>query len=104
MSELTNIVMKAIMGSIARYGGDLPAAMLGELQTRMSSLTRLPGVVVEGMGQNLIEDVGKAVPGEVGDAVRGVGGTTGEAAKSVGSAVGSEAKKALGGLFGGDKE
>ncbi len=104
MSELSNIIIKAIMGAIARYGGDLPSVMLGELQRNMDGLTRLPGVMVEGMGSNLVESVGKAVPGSVGDAVRGVGGTAGDAAKGVTDAVGTEAKKAFGGLFGGNKD
>ena len=92
------------MGAIARYGGDLPSIMLGELQRSMGRLTRLPGVMVEGMGSNLVESVGNAMPGAVGDAVRGVGETTGEAVKGVTDAVGAKAKKALGGLFGGDKD
>ena len=104
VSELSNIIIKAIMGAITRYGGDLPSVMLGELQRNMGGLTRLPGVMVEGMGSNVVESVGNAVPGAVGDAVRGVGGTTTEAAKGVTGAVGAEAKKALGGLFGGDKD
>ena len=104
MSELSNIIIKAIMGAIARYGGDLPSVMLGELQRSMGGLTRLPGVMVEGMGSNLVESVGNAVPGAVGDAVRGVGGTTGEASKSVTDAVGAEAEKVLGGLFGGKQD
>ncbi len=104
VSELSSIIIKAIMGAIARYGGDLPSIMLGELQRSMGRLTRLPGVMVEGMGSNLVESVGNAMPGAVGDAVRGVGETTGEAAKGVTDAVGAKAKKALGGLFGGDKD
>ena len=89
MSELSNIIVKAIMGAIARYGGDLPSVMLGELQRNMGGLTRLQGVTIEGMGSNLAESVG---------------GTSGEAAKSVTDAVGAEAKKAFGSLFGGDKD
>ncbi len=92
MSELSNIIIKAIMGAIAQHGGDLPSVMLGELQRSMGGLTRLPGVMVEGMGSNLLESVGSAGPG------------AGEAAKGVTDAVGAEAKKALGGLFGGNKD
>jgi hypothetical protein len=101
MSELTNIIMKAILGSIARYGGDLPGAILSGLNSGLGGVARVPGVVVSGMGGNLVEAAGAAVGGKTGDAIRGVGGS---AAESVGEAVGEEAAKALGGLFGGKKE
>lgn len=101
LAELSNIVLKAVLGSVARYGGDLPAAMLSELEGGLAGLTRLTGVAVSGIGGSAVEEVGKALGGEVGDAVRGVGG---DAAKSVGDAVGSSAGKALKGLFGGKHE
>jgi hypothetical protein len=101
MSEFSAIVMKAILGSIARYGTDLPGVMLGELNKGLGGVARVPGVVVTGMGGNLVEAAGAAVGGETGDAIRGVGGS---AVESVGEAVGDEAAKALGGLFGGKKE
>lgn len=101
MAELSNIVLKAILGSVARYGGDLPGAILGSLNGGLQGVERVPGVVVSGLGGSAAEKVGKAVGGEVGDAIMGVGG---DASESVGNAVGDEAKKALGGLFGGDKE
>jgi hypothetical protein len=101
MSELTNIIMKAILGAVARYGTDLPGAMLGELNKGLGGVARVPGVVVAGMGANLVEATGAAVGGKTGDAIRGVGGS---AVESVGEAVGDEAAKALGGLFGGKKE
>jgi hypothetical protein len=101
MSELTGIVMKAILGSIARYGTDLPSAMLGGLNQGLGGVARVPGVVVTGMGSNLVEATGAAVGGKTGDAIRGVGGS---AVESVGESVGDKAAKALGGLFGGKKE
>jgi hypothetical protein len=101
MSELTDIIMKAILGSIARYGTDLPSAMLGGLNQGLGGVSRVPGVVVTGMGSNLAESAGAAVGGKTGDAIRGVGGS---AVDSVSESVGDEAAKALGGLFGGKKE
>jgi hypothetical protein len=101
MSEFSAIVMKAILGSIARYGGDLPGVMLGELNRGLGGVARVPGVVVTGMGGSLVEATGAAVGGRTGDAIRGVGGS---AVESVGEAAGEEAAKALGGLFGGKKE
>jgi len=100
MAELSNIVLKAILGSIARYGGDLPGVMLSALKGGMSGVVRVPGVEVTGLGGSAVEKMGKAVGGEVGDAIQGVGG---DAAKSVGEAVGDSAKKAMGGIFG-DKD
>ena len=101
MSEFSAIVMKAILGSIARYGTDLPSAMLGGLNQGLGGVARVPGVVVTGMGSNLVEATGAAVGGKTGDAIRGVGGS---AVESVGESVGAQAAKALGGLFGGKKE
>jgi hypothetical protein len=101
MSELTDIVMKAILGAVARYGTDLPGVMLGELNRGLGGVARVPGVVVTGMGANVVEAAGAAVGGKTGDAIRGVGGS---AVESVGEAAGEEAAKALGGLFGGGKE
>jgi hypothetical protein len=101
MSELTAIVLKAVLGAVARYGTNLPAAILGGLNSGLGDLTRVPGVVVSGVGKAAVDHVADAVGGEVGDAVRGVGGSATEA---VGKAVGSSAGKALGGLFGGKKQ
>lgn len=101
MSELTAIVLKAILGSIARYGTDLPSAITGGLKSGLGGLSRVSGVVVSGVGKAAVDRVADVVGGPVGDTVRGVGGS---AAKSVGDAVGDQAKKAFGGLFGGGKE
>jgi hypothetical protein len=97
MSEFSAIVMKAILGSIARYGTNLPGVMLGALNEGLGGVARVPGVVVTGMGSNLVEAAGAAVGGKTGDAIRGVGGSAVES-------VGEEAAKALGGLFGGKKD
>jgi hypothetical protein len=101
MSELTNIVLKAVLGSIQRYGGDLPGAMMSALQGGLGGVARVPGVVVSGVGGSLVEQAGAAVGGEVGDAIRGVGGS---AVEGVSEAAGKEASRALGGLFGGGDE
>ncbi|MGI9592141.1 MAG: hypothetical protein ACR2P8_12285 [Myxococcota bacterium] len=97
MSELTDIILKAILGSIARYGGDLPGAMLSALKGDLGGLGRVPGVVVSGLGGSAVEKVGEMVGGEVGDQIRGVGGS---AAEGVGEAVNESAKDALQGFFG----
>jgi hypothetical protein len=101
MSELTGIVLKAILGAIARYGTNLPGVITSGLESGLGGLSRVGGVMVHGMGKAGVDKVADAVGGPVGDAVRGVGGS---AAKSVGEAVGREASKALGGLLGGEEE
>lgn len=101
MAELTNIVTKAILGSIARYGGDLPGVMLGELRSGLGGLSRVPGVVVKGIGGSAVEKAGDVIGGPIGDAVRGVGGS---AVEGVGEAAADQAGKALGKLFGGSSE
>lgn len=101
MAELTDIVLKAILGSIARYGTNLPGAILTGLNGGLGELSRVSNVLVSGAGKATVDKVADAVGGEVGEAVRGVGGS---AAGAVGEAVGEEAKKALGGLFGGGEK
>lgn len=100
MSELTNIILKAILGSVARYGTGLPGAVLSGLGSGLGGLGRVPGVVVTGMGKAGVDHVADAIGGPVGDAVRGVAGS---AAGAVGEAAIDQAGKALGGLFGGEK-
>lgn len=97
MGELTSIFTKAILGSIARYGVNLPSAVRSGLESGLGGLARVTGVVVTGAGSTLV-DVAAGVAtelgeGEVGNAVRSVGG---DAVKSVGN-VGREA---LDGLLG----
>lgn len=101
MGELTDIVLKAILGSISRYGGDLPGALMGALDGGMRGLVGVPGVVVTGIGGGAIDKTGELVGGEVGGTIRGAGGS---AAGGVGEVLDSSAKKALGGLFGGEEK
>jgi len=100
MGELTSIFTKALLGSIARYGLNLPSAVRSGLESGLGGLARVTGVVVTGAGTTLVDvaaGVAKEVVGdEVGDAIRGVGG---DAAESVGNALDDVARKALDGVF-----
>jgi len=84
MSELTNIVMKAIFESIARYGTNLPTALAGDLTANLGELSKVPFQVVGGTTEALTT----ALPKPVGDAARELGGGAGKALEG------------LGGLFG----
>ena len=92
-SELTNVVMKAIMAAVVANGADLPAELVNDLGGQLEGLASLGDMGIQGS-----IDVG-------GQAVNLAGGTLGDATKGVGE-VGKtvdDAVKGLGGLFGGDK-
>jgi hypothetical protein len=75
-SELSNLITKAILGSIARQGGNLPRGMLSGLESGLRDLGRLPGVAVRG-GKALADStgaVGGGVLDSVGAAGRAIGG------------------------------
>jgi hypothetical protein len=87
MSELTNIIVKALFQGIARYGTNLPDVLTGDLRANLGGLANVPIQVVGGTTGALT----KSLPQPVGDAARQLGG---EAGKALGG---------LGGLFGGKK-
>jgi hypothetical protein len=87
MSELTNIIVKAIFQGIARYGTNLPDFLTGDLRANLGGLANVPIQVVGGT----TDAVTNRLPQPVGDAARQLGGEAGKALKG------------LGGLFGGKK-
>jgi hypothetical protein len=87
MSELTNIIMKAIFGGIARYGTNLPNVLAGDLRANLGGLSKVPMQVVSGTTEAAVEKLSQPA----GDAARQVGGGA------------SKALKGLGGLLGGKK-
>jgi hypothetical protein len=87
MSELTNIIMKAIFLGIAKYGTNLPDVLAGDLRANLGGLSKVPIQVVGGTTETLT----KGLPQPVGDAARRLGG---------GAAKGLEG---LRGLLGGKK-
>ena len=95
-AELSNLVMKAILGSISRYGGDLPGAVMSGLDSGLRGVGRVSGVVVRGAGGTLRDTASGIIEGNLRD----VGAATADGLGSMGSAAG----KVLGELFGRDDE
>jgi hypothetical protein len=89
MSELTNIIMKAIFEAIAVHGANLPGVLAGDLRAGLGGLTNVPIQVVG----SATEAVTGKLPGPAGDAARQLGGD-----------VEKKALESLGGLFGGKKD
>jgi len=87
MSELTNIIVKAIFAGIAKYGTNLPSALAGDLSANLGGLAKVPFEVVGETTGALTT----ALPKPVGDAARRLGEGAGKALEG------------LGGLFGGKK-
>jgi hypothetical protein len=104
MAELTDIVVKAILGAVAKHGTNLPGAVLGQLRSGVGALGSVPTDVVLDVGDKAVERISEAAPGEIGGVVRDVGGA---AVGDAGKAVDEEASKALeglGGLLGGKRD
>jgi hypothetical protein len=96
-AELSNLVMKAILGSISRYGGDLPGAVIAGLDGGLRGVGRLSDVVVRGATGTLRDTASGILDGNLRD--------VGAAAADGLGAVSSAAGKAIGGFFGqGDEE
>ena len=88
MSELTNIIMKAIFEGIAKYGTNLPDVLSGDLSADLGGLSKVSIQAVGGTAEALT----KGLPQPAGDAARQLGGEAGKALEG------------LGGLFGGKKD
>lgn len=83
LSQLSAIIVKAVLSAAAEKGGGLiPADLLGDLRGRLAALTSLDALSKGGMeivagARGTVEEIGKKVEGEVKkgieDATRGVG-------------------------------
>ncbi|MFQ5415579.1 MAG: hypothetical protein ACE5FL_00890 [Myxococcota bacterium] len=89
MDELTNIIMKAIFASIAKYGTNLPALLTGDLTAQLGSLSRVPVRLAGTTAETLTKDMPKPI---------------GDAAKQLGGEAGQLLEKGLGGLLGGKQK
>ncbi len=104
LSEVSTIVMKAIMAAIISKGGALPGELANELGSKMASLRGLAesgvSVAVDALGD---------ITGGVGDALKGAGNITNvldkdsDIGKAVDEGVGGLLKGA-GGILGGNKD
>ena len=86
MSELTNIIVKAIFEGIAKYGTNLPAVLAGDLRTNLGGLAKVPFQVVGGTTEALTQ----GLPQPVGEAARQLGGETGKALEGLGGLLGGK--------------
>ena len=88
MSELTNIIMKAVFEAIVAHGANLPDVLAGDLRNGLGGLSNVPIQFVGSTTGAVVE----ALPEPVADAARQLGG-------------GAEKKalEGLGKLFGGKK-
>jgi hypothetical protein len=88
LSELTNIIMKAIFEAIAKHGANLPGAFAGELRNGLGGLSNVSVQVVG----STADSVAEKLPAPVTDSARQLGGEASE-----------KARQGLGGLFGDKK-
>jgi hypothetical protein len=86
MSELTNIIMKAIFQGISKYGTNLPNVLAGDLRANLGGLSKVPIQVVGGTTEALT----KGLPQPVGDAVRQLGGEAGKVLEGLGGLLGGK--------------
>jgi hypothetical protein len=84
MSELTNIVVKAVFEGIAREGTNLPNVLAGDLRAGLGGLSKVPVQVVGGTTGAVVDKL----PEPVGDAARELGGGAGKTLKGLGGFVG----------------
>jgi hypothetical protein len=101
MAELTDIIVKAILGAIAKHGTNLPGAVLAQLRSGVGGLGPVSTEVVLDVGDRAVEKVSDAVPEEYEGVVREVGDA---AVDEAGKAAGKKASKALEGLLGGKRD
>ncbi len=91
MSELTSVIIKAVLAAIVQKGGDLiPADVLGDLGQGLAGLESLA-------------EMGVDVATGLGDRIKDAGGGLDEVTEGVGDAIKSIGD-GLGGLLGGDKK
>ena len=93
VGQLANVLLKAVLGAVARNGGDIPGAVLGQLSSGLRSLGPVSSQVVT----NLAGSTGS-------DALDGAARAAGESVGKATSERAEEALRGLGGLFGGDED
>ena len=94
MSELTNLIVKAVLTAVAKHGTQLPSVILGQLTGGLGTVSQVPVEIVAGTLEKSLEaTLGKGVAEPVGAVTRGAG-----------KMLGDQAGKALKGLFGGSKD
>jgi len=88
LSELTNIIMKAIFEAIAKYGANLPGVFAGELRNGLGGLSNVPIQVVGSTTEAMSETLNAPAV---------------ESARQLGGEAGKKLREGFGGLLGGEK-
>ena len=114
MSELTGVIVQAILTAVVKSGGDqLPAAIAGELSNSLAALGDLGGATLAIAGQvtealsESVDQLGKDATAAVQDATKELSKTADGVSEGLGKSVedaGKELEKSIGGLFGKKKE
>lgn len=95
MSQLTNVIIQAILAAVVQNAADLPIDLITDLGGGLAGLT--------GLGLDATFKVGGEVTALVGDVLGEVTKAVGGAGEDVGKEIG-KALEGLGGLLGGDKQ
>jgi hypothetical protein len=94
MSELVDIIVKAVLTAVAKHGTALPGVIAGQLRTGLGGVSQVPVEIVAGtLEKSLGAALGEEAAAPVGEVTRGAG-----------KLLGDQADKALKGLFGTKKE
>jgi hypothetical protein len=104
LTQLTNIIVKAVLEAVSKNGVGLSGVMLGELHAGLADLSKVPGGIFVDMSGQAVEQLGRALPDEISASARDAGDAV---AKQAGRALEEDAAKAfksLGGLFQNKKE
>ncbi len=99
LPQLMDIIIKAVLGAVAKHGVGLPGVMLRELRAGLGGLSKLPGGIVVDISGRAVEELGRAGADALGAPARQAGDAL---AREAGRALDEEAAKAfesLGGLF-----
>jgi len=95
MSQLTNVIIQAILAAVVQNAADLPIDLITDLGGGLAGLT--------GLGLDATFKVGGEVTALAGDVLGEVTKTVGGAGEDVGKEIG-KALEGLGGLLGGEKQ
>ena len=98
MSQLTNVIIQAILAAVVQNATDLPTDLINDLGGGLAGLTGLGD-----LGLDATFKVGDEVTALAGDVLGEVTKTVGGAGEHVGKEIG-KALEGLGGLLGGDKQ
>jgi hypothetical protein len=104
LTQLTNIIVKAVLEAVAKNGVGLSGVMLAELHTGLGNLASVPGGMFVDMSGAAADQLGRAIPDEISASARKAGDAVAEQAGRALDEDAAKAFKSLGGLFQSKKE